>query len=267
MAGLKASAKASSKSKKSAAKPGKERSTGKPSTLSEEYVVDSDSDGGLGDSSRSGNSTSSKAENIVTPPDTASKPNGSAKVNSIDQSTRKRSSGTGETIVNGGRAQRVKQPETNPSKEPETPSARAKWGSIKASAKSGTNSTTTSKANLPAGSKAQKVVERPENSDEEDEETDEESSDSTESEREVTTKAGSQPSLKAGPSSSKATAPRAPTTPKAPAFKQKPDSPDSSEGSTSDDSSSDEDDAPTTDNVKRRKQSQYVGPYDNYGKC
>ncbi|MCJ1249456.1 hypothetical protein MMC30_006680 [Trapelia coarctata] len=271
MAGLKTSAEASGKPKKVAAKPKKDKSTRKPSTISAEYIVDSDSEGGVEDSNQSSkpiagvkasSSTSSKAKNTATPPDTASKPNGSAKVKSVDQSAKKQPSGSGDTKVNGSIARSLNQPETKPSKVPETPSARVKGGFVAAAAKSTAKPISTSEANLPAASKPREVVENQDDSDEEDEETDEESSNSTGPERDLTRKPGSQPSSKAPPSSSKVTAtrasaiPRTPATPKAPAPRQKLDSPESSESSTSDGSSSDEEDTRTTDSVKRAKQPQ-----------
>jgi hypothetical protein len=263
MAGLKAPIESSGTYKKTAAKAKKGKSSGKAFALSEEYVVDSDSDGGIEDptpsrtpiaSVKASEVSTSKAKIIVTPPTTASKSNGSSKSKNVDQSAKKHPGGSVDSKVNGNTPRNVKQVENKPSKKPETPSTQAQGGPVTAAEKPGAKptSTSTSKANLPAGRTQQKVVESQDNSQEEDEETDDESSDSTGSEEGITKKTAAQPPSKPQSSSSKA------TTPKAPAPKRKLASPEPSESSTSDESSSDEESPRTNDNVERAKQPQYV---------
>lgn len=264
MAGLKASTESSGTYKKTAVKAKKGKTSGKAFALSEEYVVDSDSDGGTEDpppsttpiaSVKASEVSTSKAKIIVTPPTTASKSNGSSKSKNVDQSAKKHPGGSVDLKVNGNTPRNVKQVENKPTQKPETPSTQAQGGFVTAAEKPGAKPTSTSKANLPAGRTQQKVVESQDNSQEEDEETDEESSDSTGSEGGITKKTAAQPPSKPQSSSSKA------TTPKAPAPKRKLASPEPSESSTSDESSSDEENPPTNDNVKHAKQPQYVGFY------
>ena len=263
MAGLKASAEASGKPKKAPAKTNKDKSTGKASALSAEYIVDSDSDGGIEDTNLSSEpiasvkgsaSTPAKAKKTATLSDTASKSNGFAKGKTVEQSGEKHQSGSRDTKANGNTPQSVKHPRSKTSNRVEMmPSSKLEGVPVTLAAKSVAKTTSTTKANVSVKPKLQKVVQVQESSDEEDEGTNEGSIDSTGLDQEDRKKAESKGSSKAQPSSAKA------TTPKVPARKQTLPSLESSEGSTSEESSSEEEDVPTGDSAKRAKQPQYVG--------
>jgi len=270
MPGLKASTESSATLKKPAAKGKKNKSTGKPSALSDEYVLNSDSDGGIEDSTKSRTPTVSveaskpsilKSKNIVTPPATASKFNGSSKAKNVDQSAKKNPGGSRDRKVNGNTPQSVKQPESISTQKPERLSIQAKGGPVTTTEKSGAKPIATSRANLPARRKLQDVVESEDNSDEGEEEMDDGSSDSIGLEEETTKKIAAQPPLKSQSSSSQV------MIPKASAPKQKLASLESSVSSTSDESSSGEEMSPKNDSVKRAKQPQYVGPRGNCRLC
>lgn len=266
MPGLKASTTQSGTPNETAAKEKKGKSTKK--FLSNEFVGDSDSDGGIEEKSRTPKASAkasipskSKSKDIVMLSATASKSNGGSKAVNVDQSAKKNLGGSRDTKVNGNKPQSVIQPDSTPSQKSESFSIQAIGRHVTAAGKHGARPVSTPKADHPTGRTQQKGVENQSDSDDGDEETDDGSSDSTGSEGDITREIAAQSPLRSHSSSSKV------TIPKVPAPKQKLASLESSESPTSDESSSDDEMSPKVDKVNCAKQPQYVGPRGNCRLC